>query len=56
MNNYQALLTKLGIPEKAAIIYIDLLDHGRSSPSQIVIRTGLHRPEVYRYLPILTER
>ncbi len=56
MNNYQTLLSKLGIPEKAAIIYINLLDQGRSSPSQIVMRTGLHRPEVYRYLPILIER
>lgn len=56
MNNYQILLAKLGIPEKAVKIYIDLLDHGRSSPSEIVARTGLHRPEVYRYLPLLTEQ
>lgn len=55
MNNYQALLTKLGIPEKAVSIYIDLLEHGRSSPSDIVARTGLHRPEVYRYLPLLVD-
>lgn len=56
MKNYQTLLTRLGIPEKASIIYVDLLEHGRSSPSEIVLRTGLHRPEVYRYLPTLVEQ
>ncbi len=56
MKNYQWILAKLGIPEKAVTIYLDLLDHGRSSPSEIVARTGLHRPEVYRYLPFLTDK
>jgi sugar-specific transcriptional regulator TrmB len=56
MKNYQWILAKLGIPEKAVTLYIDLLDHGRSSPSEIVARTGLHRPEVYRYLPFLIDK
>lgn len=56
MKNYQTILERLGVPEKASIIYIDLIEHGRSSPSEIVARTGLHRPEVYRYLPFLTDK
>jgi sugar-specific transcriptional regulator TrmB len=56
MKNYQWILAKLGIPEKAVKLYVDLLDHGRSSPSEIVARTGLHRPEVYRYIPFLADK
>jgi len=56
MKNYQWILAKLGISEKAVKLYVDLLDHGRSSPSEIVARTGLHRPEVYRYIPFLADK
>lgn len=56
MSTYSSFLGKIGIPEKAVSIYLDLLEHGRSSPSEIVSRTGLHRPEVYRFLPFLIDR
>jgi sugar-specific transcriptional regulator TrmB len=55
MKKYTSILSKIGIPEKAVEIYLELLEHGRSSPSEIVTRTGLHRPEVYRFLPSLLE-
>ncbi len=55
MKKYTSFLSKIGIPEKAVEIYLDLLDNGRSSPSEIVTRTGLHRPEVYRFIPLLLD-
>ena len=56
MKKYLLLLKKLGLSEKESIIYIDLLENGSSSITDIVERTKLHRPEVYRFLPLLVER
>lgn len=56
MKKYLILLKKLGLSEKESIIYIDLLENGISSISQIVERTKIHRPEAYRYIPLLKER
>lgn len=56
MKKYLSLLKKLWLWEKESAIYIDLLENGTSSITDIVDRTGLHRPEVYRFLPILEER
>lgn len=56
MKQYLSLLKKLGLGEKESAIYVDLLENGTSSITDIVERTGLHRPEVYRFLPLLQER
>ena len=37
-------------------MYLDLIEHGSSSITEIVERTKLHRPEVYRFLPLLVEQ
>lgn len=55
MNTFLTLFERIGIPEKVARIYLDLLDHGGSSIADICQRTELHRPEVYRALPYLIE-
>lgn len=55
MNKYITLFERLGIPEKTAKIYLDLLEHGTSSIAEISRRTTLHRPEIYRAIPLLTE-
>lgn len=55
MKKYLSLLKKLGLSEKESAIYMDLLENGTSSITDIVDRTRLHRPEVYRFLPLLVE-
>ena len=55
MKKYDSLLRRLGLSEKESTIYLDLLENGISSITDIVERTQLHRPEVYRYLPLLRE-
>lgn len=56
MDKYILLLNRLGMTEKAAKIYLKLLEHGTASISEICQRTELHRPEVYRNIPILIEK
>jgi DNA-binding transcriptional ArsR family regulator len=56
MKKYLSLFRRLGLSDKEARIYLDLLAHGMSSVAAVVERTGLHRPEAYRYLPVLRER
>ena len=56
MKKYISLLKKLGLTEKESAIYVDLLENGSSSITDIVERTGLHRPEAYRFLPFLVEQ
>ncbi len=56
MKKYISLLKKLGLTEKESAIYVDLLENGSSSITDIVERTGLHRPEAYRFLPLLVEQ
>lgn len=55
MEKYIQLFEKLGIPEKTARIYLTLLEYGTLSISDICSQWGLHRPEVYRALPLLEE-
>lgn len=55
MNKFIILFERIGIPEKTARIYLDLLDHGESSIADICKRTTLHRAEVYRAIPFLKE-
>lgn len=56
MNRYASLLKKLGLSEKESAIYLDLLEHGESSITDVVDRTRIHRPDAYKFLPLLTER
>lgn len=55
MDKFLTLFQRIGIPEKSAKIYLDLLEYGSSSISDISQRTTLHRPEIYRSLPFLIE-
>lgn len=55
MEKFLSLFTKLGINEKTARIYLDLLEHGTSAIIDISRRTGLHRVEIYRGIPVLEE-
>ncbi len=55
MDKFITLFQRLGIPEKTARIYLDLLTYGSSSISEMSLRTTLHRPEIYRSLPFLIE-
>ena len=55
MKQYLSLLRRLGLSDRESAIYLDLLEHGMSSITEIVERTHMHRPEVYRYLPLLRE-
>jgi HTH-type transcriptional regulator, sugar sensing transcriptional regulator len=56
LKKFESFLKKIGLSEKEAVLYMAILTHGPSSKSDMVLRTNLHRPEVYRYLPLLIER
>ncbi|MFZ3232812.1 MAG: helix-turn-helix domain-containing protein [Patescibacteria group bacterium] len=56
MNRYASLLKKLGLSEKESAIYLDLLEHGESSITDVVDRTRVHRPDAYKFIPLLVER
>lgn len=51
-----ALLTSLGINEKAATVYLAALPLGTASVAQIAQKTGLKRPTVYLYIDELLQR
>lgn len=55
MEKYIKLFERLGINEKIARVYLDLLEYGSSSIADITKRTTLHRVEIYRALPFLEE-
>lgn len=55
MEKYLALLTWIWLPEKWAKIYLSLLEHGKSSISEIQNYINIHRVEIYRLLPLLLE-
>lgn len=55
MDKYIKLFERLGIGEKIARVYLDLLEYGTSNITDITKRTGLHRIEVYRAIPLLEE-
>lgn len=56
MKRYAALLKKLGLSDKESAMYLDLLEHGESSITDVAERTGIHRPDAYKFLPLLMER
>lgn len=55
MDKYIKLFERLGIGEKIARVYLYLLEYGTSNITDITKRTGLHRIEVYRAIPLLEE-
>jgi sugar-specific transcriptional regulator TrmB len=55
MKRYISILKRLGLKEKEVQIYLDLIENGSSSLTEVVERTALHRPEVYRLMPLLLE-
>lgn len=55
-NPRKNILEKLGFSQEQSQIYIGLLTLGPSSISNIVRKTGIHRPTVYRLLPELIDR
>lgn len=55
MREYIPLLKWIWLNDKWALIYLSLLEHPKSSISDIVNNTDIHRVEVYRLLPFLLE-
>ena len=55
MKKYINLLKNIGFSEKDSIIYLSLLQNGKSSIADITNNTNLHRIEIYRLLPNLVE-
>lgn len=47
------LLTKLGLSDQEAHVYLALLELGPSLISRIAKHTGMHRPTIYHILPLL---
>lgn len=52
----KGILEKMGFSKEENRIYVELLSAGASSISNIVRKTGLHRPAVYKVLPQLVEK
>ena len=50
------LLSQLGLSEKESIIYLSLLSSGQETISGIAKNTNLHRPIIYKTLPILQNK
>jgi HTH-type transcriptional regulator, sugar sensing transcriptional regulator len=50
------VLEQLGFTHKEARVYEALLQLGAASPSDVVKKTGFHRPDVYKALAILVDR
>ncbi len=55
MEKYLSLLKWIWLPEKAAKIYLSLLENWKSSISEIQNNINIHRVEIYRLLPYLIE-
>lgn len=53
--NYEKILQKIGLSDRESLIYIDLLENGISSISEISKRLKIHRPVIYKTIPILEE-
>jgi len=51
-----AILEKLGLKQNDARVYLALLDQGPSHIAMISQRSGLHRPIIYKSLPVLIEK
>lgn len=52
---YTKILQKIGLSERESCIYVDLLENGLSTISDIAKRTSLHRPVIYQTIPLLEE-
>lgn len=52
----QSLLKQLGFTEAEAAIYVGLIETGPATVAEIAKKSGLHRPNVYKTLPLLQER
>lgn len=50
------LLSSLGLSKTESGIYIDLLQYGTQTVSSIARTSKLHRPAIYKSLPVLIER
>lgn len=50
------LLRNLGLAEREGKIYLALLAHGPATIAGLAQVTGIHRPAIYRLLPVLRER
>lgn len=55
MKKYLNLLKNIWLWEKSWIIYLSLLENGKSTIAEISNNTSLHRVEIYRLLPYLIE-
>lgn len=51
---HQEFLEKLGLEKHESVVYLALLEYGRSSVSELSRRTGLYRTQVYDALSGLT--
>ncbi len=47
------LLTLAGLPPKLALLYRCLVEHGPASIAELERESGLHRPAIYKTLPLL---
>ncbi len=56
MKKYHNILSQLGFSEHASAIYLALLEKGNMQISGVSEHTWLQRIQIYRILPILTER
>lgn len=50
-----SFLERLWLPKNAAITYLALLEISEWTVSDIAVKAQLHRPEIYRVLPLLEE-
>ncbi len=51
-----APLSHLGLSEKESIIYLSLLSSGQETVSGVAKNTNLHRPVIYKTLPLLQNK
>ena len=50
------ILGKIGLDDHESTIYLALLEHGPSYISDIAKTTGIHRPTIYKIIPLLQKR
>lgn len=55
-SSQKTILEKLGFSREEGEIYLALLELGPASISDIIRKTGIHRPTVYKILPVLIDR
>jgi len=55
MKKIKIILKKIWLSEKEIDIYLDVMKHNLTSISEISKRTWMHRPDIYKTLPILIE-